>query len=409
MIFGRRISIERIKMIIRNKKESILVVFTICFWVLFIGIYFDNIVKNKNLLIEVAKSVPISCEVTDISGKKQNDIEISTTKVDKLLKSKYISNSVYTSSAMSSFSKENCKKNQFDIYLKATNNIKSCLFVNEEDIIFFEGYDRSFLESDKPICIIEKSYLDMYKLNDEIQLPIYTQLYTHSIKSLFDFEYIYNGKVELKIVGTYIDNGLADEPAQVVIPINCLRNIVEQANNSFYYSSMTFNISKPLMLNEVKKELNQIGFSQIRPNIQTDIRGDFITIDDSLFIDRANKIHNTIALYELLQIPFFLLIVLMINVIIFMLIRKKRMSMAISYSLGLSKIRLFYFQFIELVLLCMISMVLDFIVFMIFTELSIISTVILLGIVFVLMLIGIFIGLSQLFKFSIIDILTHSD
>ena len=226
---------------------------------------------------------------------------------------------------------------------------------------------------------------------------------------MFDFEYIYNNTVDLKIVGTYINNGLVDDQTQMVVPINWLRNVVEVSNHSFYYHSMTFNVSNPLMLNDFKEDIRQIGFSQVRAKTQSDVNGDYIIIDDSLFIDRANKVHSTIEFYELLQIPFFLLIILMINVIIFMIIRKKRVYMAISYSLGVSKYRLFYFQFIELFLLCMIAIGLDFLFLIVMTEIKIMDMFLLLCIVFIFMIIGILIGLSQVFRFHIVNILTHSD
>ena len=389
--------IDRINILIRHKKESLLIIFTIFFWIMFIGIFFDQLIKNEKLLDQIAKTVPVSGVITDISGQNQNDIEISSTKVDKLMENEYMTKPVCTSSAFSSFSKENCQKKQFDLFLKATNHLDSCLFLNQENIVFLEGYDESFLESDESVCMIEKSYCDAYglKLNDEIRIPIYTQKYTHSIEGMFDFEYIYNNTVDLKIVGTYINNGLVDDQTQMVVPINWLRNVVE--------------VSNPLMLNDFKEDIRQIGFSQVRAKTQSDVNGDYIIIDDSLFIDRANKVHSTIEFYELLQIPFFLLIILMINVIIFMIIRKKRVYMAISYSLGVSKYRLFYFQFIELFLLCMIAIGLDFLFLIVMTEIKIMDMFLLLCIVFIFMIIGILIGLSQVFRFHIVNILTHSD
>lgn len=398
------------KQIKRSLSRSVLTIGIAVCLILFAGMYFNNIAQTKDALKELSETSYITGRITDMSGKKQFGLEILPATLERILKSENVKNPVYTIQAAGNTEKENQVKNpkMFDTAFMAANSLDAFSSLTEQDIHFTEGKSSEFFESDEGICVVTNTYAQRYKMKegDTVSFPMYTMKYTDGGGG---FQANEVGKVKLKIVGTVSEQKLGDNQADLIAPMKWFVEYMERMGKDFFYDSLRFQIKNPTELNSFKKEMRTIGLSEKSAEVQEGTDGGTLVIDDTVFIESAERLYENLSAFEKFALPFLLLIGILAVVTTFLLTRSRRLEIAISLSLGQRKRNVALQFFVEMGILNCIGGGVGVLFLCIFTNMDGIELLRILGIFILMVMIGIGIGLKLLFRFDVMTMLTKAD
>ena len=132
-------------------------------------------------------------------------------------------------------------------------------------------------------------------------------------------------------------------------------------------------------------------------------------IDDTVFIESAERLYENLSAFEKFALPFLLLIGILAVVTTFLLTRSRRLEIAISLSLGQRKRNVALQFFVEMGILNCIGGGVGVLFLCIFTNMDGIELLRILGIFILMVMIGIGIGLKLLFRFDVMTMLTKAD
>lgn len=398
------------KQIKRSLTRSVLTIGIAVCLILFVGIYFNNIAQTKHALRELSETSHIMGRITDMSGKKQFGLEILPATLERILQSENVKNPVYTIQAAGNTEKENQVKNPkiFDTSFMAANSLDAFSSLTEQDIHFAEEKSNEFFASDEGICVATDTYMQKYKIKegDTVNIPMYTMKYTDGGGG---FQANEIGRVELKIVGVVSEQKLGDNQADLIVPMQWFVEHMERTGKDFFYDSLRFQIKNPMELNSFKKEMRAIGLSEKSSEVQEGTDGGTLVLDDTVFIESAERLYENLSAFEKFAVPFLILIGILAVVTTFLLTRSRRLEIAISLSLGQRKRDVALQFFVEMGILNCIGGSVGILLLFIFTNTNGMELLRIFGIFILMVIIGIGIGLKFLFKFDVMTMLTKAD
>lgn len=374
--------------------------------VVLLGIYANAMIATKQSLAQLSQSIPIQAQVSDLSGTRFAGLEITTKHMEYLLSLDYVSNAKYSARANGTL--RNQDGNDFlsinDLEILGVNDL-SLLPIDALDMFYIDGVDASFLQGEKASCIISETLAQSKQiaLGQQFMFSLYTIHYQHGSTS-FSLSKVQD--VEVTVVGIMKNQNKAAISSNIIVPVKWLRNTVENNHQTFYYDSMRFHISDGLQLNAFKEELKEHGFTEVNREVQEQTNGSSMLIHDRLFIDQANKLQQNLVTFQQFQFPFFILVCLLVALITFLLMRSRRLEIAIASSLGKAKKRITYHLFLELECLNVIGCMLGFILLYMITSLNIVELFGYVSIYLFISSIGILVSLYFLFQFQIMQSLS---
>lgn len=394
----------------RNIVRSFLVVSVSFCLLILIGVYWQNILQTEESLESLSDSIPIKAQITDISGSRQTALEIAPSTLDRILMTGNVDNLICTAQAAGNIEKINQKENpkQFDTVIVGTNTIDAFSSLTMDDIHFYKEKEQLFLNSEKPLCIVRDTYAMKHGIRegDKISIPIYSAEYVQRTGS---YQYYKVGLAELTVMGEVAEQNLGDTSASLIVPIQWLRKYIEDRGNHFYYSSLIFQIKNPMKLNDFKKQMEQIGLTEINTDVPETVHGGSLTINDTIFIDNAEKLLNNLKLFERCWIPFLILIGILIVAVIFLIMRSRRLEIAISTSLGQKQNQVMLQLFCEVGTLILVGSMLGTFMLKLFTNIPESNLFELLGAFVLVGGVGIAIALRILLCFDIMTMLTKAE
>lgn len=394
----------------RNPGRSILTVCIAMCLLLFVGAYWENVIRMENALHTLSDSIPVGGSITDISGGKQTALEISTTTADKILESGYVKNVIYTGQAAGNLEEYNRVENPkvFDTTIVGSNSCDAFSALTEETISFFEKGEENFLSTDKPLCVVSEQYAREHQIKEgeTLQFPLYAIEYKQGSSSV---QYRETGMAELTVIGTVPERYLGDTVMDILVPVQWLRAYIEEADLRFSYSSMNFQVKNPMKLNAFKKAMENMGLQEKSQEAMEEVYGGTLILDDTIFIENAEKLQGNLQTLRKFQIPFLLLVGILVITVTFLIMRSRRLELAIASSLGQKSSRVALQLFLEIGLLNLLGNALGMVLLMFITQISIKDLLEL----FVLLVLegtaGIVIALKLLFRFDIMAMLTKVD
>ncbi len=345
----------------RNKGRSLLSVGIAALLVSFVGIYIGNIQKTEATLKSLAASAKITVQVTNRNGTRLIGLEITTNSLDALL-SADITEPVYTAQAAGNLEPVNRVEpvKACDTHIIGVNSLLAIPTVSNDSITFADGWDKTYLEGEKPLCMVSTSYAMQHNVSvgDTLSFPVYIYKYN---KDGASFNFIKIGEPTLTVIGIFQqEKGSSDDTQQMVVPINWLRFIVEETSTTFYYDSARCTIKDPLKLNDFKADMEEKHFGEVVSTADDRRSGDKLMIQDKIFVETASKLLENINTLRWFQIPFYVIIILLIILVSFLILRSYRQEMAIASSLGRPKLLCAVSFFLETLLLyllgCMIML-----------------------------------------------------
>lgn len=279
----------------RNPGRSILTVCIAMCLLLFVGAYWENVIRTENALHTLSDSIPVGGSITDISGGKQTALEISTTTADKILESGYVKNVIYTGQAAGNLEEYNRVENPkvFDTTIVGSNSCDAFSALTEETISFFEKGEENFLSTDKPLCVVSEQYAREHQIKEgeTLQFPLYAIEYKQGSSSV---QYRETGMAELTVIGTVPERYLGDTVMDILVPVQWLRAYIEEADLRFSYSSMNFQVKNPMKLNAFKKAMENMGLQEKSQEAMEEVYGGTLILDDTIFIENAEKLQGNL-------------------------------------------------------------------------------------------------------------------
>lgn len=393
----------------RNKGRSLLSVGIAALLVSFVGLYMGNIKKNEVTLKSLANTIPVTAQISNRNGSRDIGLEITTNSLDTLL-SADITKPVYTAQVGGNLELINRVEpvKVCDTQIVGVNSTLALPFLKDDGITFGDGWDETYLERKKSLCIISEDYAKEHDINigDTLSFPLYIYKYN---KDGLSFKFIKVGEPNLTVIGIYQQGNMSDVIQQMVVPVNWLRSFVEESGTAFYYDSARCTIKNPLKLNDFKVYMEKMNFGEV--DLEADDRrsGDKLIIQDKIFIETASKLQENLNTLRWFQIPFFIIIILLIILVSFLILRSYQKDMAIASSLGRPKLLSGTSYFLENLLLYLLGCILVLPMLIGITGIGLANMLPICLLFLGCACIGIWVALALLVRFDTLALLTKID
>ena len=297
-----------------------------------------NIKKNEITLKNLGNTIPVTTQITNLNGSMEIGLEITVDTLKTFL-SAGISDPIYTARAGGNLEPVNRVEplKICDTTIMGVNSLMALPLVKEDEIIFYKDWDKTYMEGNQPFCIVSETYALEHNisLGDTLTFPIYVFKY---LPDGISFEYIKVGEPTLTVIGIINQGMVTEDTQQMIVPVNWLCKLVEENGVSFYYDSARGIISNPLKLNDFKSYMEEKNIGEINLHANDRRSGDKLIVQDKIFIETASKLQHNIKMFQTFQIPFFVLVILLIVLVSFLILRSYQKELAISNSLGRPKI-----------------------------------------------------------------------
>ena len=394
----------------RNKVRGLLTVGIVMFLLLFVGVYLGNEEKNQSALDKLSDTVPVDVQVTNADGSQNIGLEINTKRVDSLL-SQGIRNPVYTAQAAGNLELINRVKHVkvCDTRIVGANDLAAFASVSQKTVKLMQGRNVSFLAGKEPVCIVSESYAARHHVavGNMLMFPLYI---THYNSDGSSFQFVSLGQAKLTVIGLFRDE--ASETGAVkdlIVPVSWLRSFAEKAGETFYYDSFRCAIKNPMQLNVFKADMENLLFTEIKPDASDKHSGESLVIQDKVFIENATKLSQNITLLRRFQFPIFLMVVLLLMLVMFLLMRSRRREIAVASSLGQKKIVSAAELFVENIILVFVGCILAVPILVIGIGTSLQEAVMICLLFLGCSCLGIWAALFMLLRFDTLSLLTKLD
>ncbi len=402
-----------VKNINRHRVKSILSVLISLLIVLFLFIYLGGLAENMEEFSILSDTLPVEGKITNITGSKDNDLNISAAKVQQLERTEMLRDvkkitTYHIDETLSQYNEEELRKQIFDTMMFSTNVIEALPYVKE--INLSDGHSVDFLGQQEAFCILEKKYMTEQGLNlgDEYEASIYRKKWDMWLVS---YEHVFVNTVHMKIIGTYeIDAQEARgiTTPHVITPIQYVREAFREVDAAYSVHSMKFTLSDALKMNEFKEKAAEIGFASRDPQGGNDNIGAAIVTYDESFIKTAEQLQKNISLMQIFAPIIFIIVAFIGFLTSYLLLQSRQNEFAIMRSLGQSKASVFLSLLIEAMILALIGGLIGSVIGIIIGT-DLLTALVILGIFIILYSLGTVIALLFLSRFSVMEVLTKAD
>lgn len=283
----------------------------------------------------------------------------------------------------------------------AANAINALEGPATESFTYLEGWDESFLQTDKPVCAVERSFAEENHL--ELGGSFEAEILPMNGTRLNDTDVM-----KITVVALYEDKSTeyGDNGWNATAPINWLRGL----SNFFIYDSASAYLVNPEEMNVFKENMREHGFKQ-RSSLSDSLmdHDNTLSVDDEMYIKTSSGMRENLELYNTFLVPFFGLIILIVALITFLTLRSCRKNIAIASSLGRQKLLNAAVPFIGTLIIQMLGCVLASLV-MAFSESFTSAFASMIIVSYMLCAIGgTVLAVTFLFRFDTMTLLTKAD
>lgn len=402
--------------IFKHKMKSFFAALISFLIILFLFVYLGGLIGNKDELDNLSYTLPVEAEIVNANGSRNNDLNISPGKVQKLERTNMIKDVVkitnhYVDESLTEYNEGELAGQHFETKLFTSNTFDGFTYIEKESIELSEGYTADFLESKEAICILEKNHMTQnnLKVGDEYSVNLYRRKYDDY---LIMYEMNYVNKCTMKIIGSFqIDSDMARGVTTpiAVAPIAYIRQVYKETDAPYHINSMSFFLNDALEINKFKKEIEEIGFVPRNPQGGYDIVGTSVVTYDESFIKTEKQLRENINLMEIFAPLVFLVVAFIGFLASYLLMQSRKNEFAIMRSLGKSKKGVFAAAFLESLLLSVMGGIIGSVAGFYILDISIFTILLILSIFIVLYLMGTIVALILIGRFSVMEILAKAD
>ncbi len=401
------------KNIIKHWKKSSLSAVISAMIVLFLLLYIGNIEGNKEQLLKLGDTIPVTGRVCNIDGSQDVGLQIDFEKLKKVFDTDLVTDEVITMQMYADLTTRSYKgkSHRPEFSFVGSNVLSAFTAFSPKDTIYINNYDESFLMGNEPVCIIREKFMkeQQVKPGDELEIIVYAPEYDENGMDAFKYKKIRN--VKLKVIGSYHpqNKGLSDELPDIISPIGFATSIYEETKIKPYASSGRFTLKEPLKLNEFKSKIQEIGFASVDIQAGSSRVGQALTMNDETFIMSATQLTESLNLLQSFAPLIFIIVAGIGFISSYLLMQSRRNEFAIMRSLGTSKKKCFIIIFLESMILALVGSLLMTILsaFIVNIELIMVGFVLVTFLGFYML--GTAIALFLLNRFSVMAILSKTD
>ena len=399
--------------ILRHWKKSSFAILISAMIVLFLLLYIQNIEENKEQLLRLGETIPVTGRICNMEGSQDVGLQIDFEKLKKICENDLVTEEVITMQMYADLTTRSYegKSHRPKFSFVGSNVLSAFTAFSPKDTFYIENYDESFLIENEPVCIIRDKFMKEQKLNlgDELELVAYAPEYDEMGMDKFIYKRI--RVVKLKVIGSYYskNKNLSDELPDIISPIGFVASIYEGTKVNPYASSARFTLEDPLKLNEFKSEMQKIGFSSVDIQAGFSRVGQALTINDETFIMSATQLTESLTLLQNFAPLIFIIVAGIGFISSYLLMQSRRNEFAIMRSLGTSKKKCFIIIFLESMILAFSGSFLMAISSAFIVNVKIMTMGFVLVIILVFYMLGTAIALLLLNGFSVMAILSKTD
>lgn len=287
--------------------------------VLLFNLYFGSIRSYQAQLSDLAKNVPIFCQITNLSGSLGNGLFISEQTVEALEQSDRVKDLSYMTVVLAGegdFQEAEYAKH-LNLFLVGANNVEAVGEMTDDLFSMDRQSLNELLASDRMECIVNEKALTKHRwrIGDRITLKCYYYDPASEFRKI-DVHSM-GGTVELTVVGTMQETSGKTNAIQtdVIIPGKAARNLFAQFGLHFFADTVTFHVKDPLDLNGFKTKMQEIGLLETSKEAGDSYTGNALTVRDADFIASATRLTHSIQLMRSF-LPMVCVLVLLIGYVV---------------------------------------------------------------------------------------------
>ena len=322
----------------RYKRKSVLNLVLSMLTVMILAFYLGNMGSTRRLLAEMPENFTISGEIWNVCGEMNHGLFISYRVLDALYASPLIGDIAESAELTGDMYIDNPNgedQNPGDGLSVVGINRTDCLEgLGEGDITWEDGMNWTVFQKSRDGCLVSDSFAKASGLSVGDTVTLDLARYSQGLAG------VTLTKEELT-PGTFCVAGIYREEAgrdggnpEVLLPLDEVKDIYEENDIVYFASSLSFTVTDPMKLNEVKQELEGAGLKEIIYGSPSSYVGIGVKLADSMFIRSMESADRSLKLLESF-LPFIFLIVAAAGYIIpSLLFQNRREEYAVMRALG---------------------------------------------------------------------------
>ena len=386
--------------IFRNKGRSILLCLIAALLTGTMALYVGNIQSAEAALDTLGENIPVTVKCMSADGSASAGLFLNAAHLDSLASE--MRSQRCTASGAGAYTETAKSETPFlggDLSIVAANSLEAVNLTVES---FSPSLSSDFLTGTDPLCAVREDFAKLHRIGigDTLSFPLYLHLIGTEYRKL-------TAEAELTVEALYpMSSGIS---GQMLLPIQWMREEgVKSGVDFFCYDSYSAVAADPLNLNDFKAKAREAGFAETNPD-PADNYAEALIFDDELFITSAMKLQENLAVYRRFLIPFFGLIVVLTTFVIFLMLRSDRRSIAVSSSLGCSKLQNASSRFCAVFLVDLAGCAAAIPVLLGVTELSLTGCFLSCGAFLLCGCAGTALALTFLLRFDVLELLTKAE
>ena len=407
----------------RHRNRTVLNLLLSVLAVIILSFYLGNIRSTERILEEAPKSFEITGKIWNMCGESDHGLFISHQVLEDLYGSERIGEIAESAELMGNLSDDAYLSDGSSgedgevpdsVSLLGINRMECIQGMSQEDITWEDGEEESgknweaFLKSSSD-CIVSNTFAEKAGLSlgdtSEFSLARYSQGLAGVILERQEL------KPEVfRIAGIYKEEpGREGGNPDILLPLDAVKAIYEKNDIVYFASALSFRVTEPMELNEVKKELKDAGLKEIIYGSPRSYVGIGVKLTDTEFIHSMESADRSLALLESF-LPFVFLIIAIAGYIIpSLLFQNRREEYAVMRALGTGKHFCSLLFYIEHILPATAGALIGAAAGMLSGAVDPVSGVIVWGLYLIFYMMGAGAAMWRFGRFSIAAVLSHRD
>lgn len=323
----------------RYRRKSILDLALSMLAVMILAFYLGNMGSTRRMLTEMPEALDISGEIWNMCGEMNHGLFISYRVMDDLYASSLIGNIAESSELIGRVSPASsvAEESEDEVSVTGINRMECLEGMESSDISWIAGMDWELFQKSTDTCLISAAFAEETGLSAGDHVTFDLARYSQGLAG------VTLTREELKprtftAAGVYQDEpGRDGGNPEVLLPLDVVKTIYEENDKVYFASSLAFQVTDPMKLDEVKQELSDAGLKEIIYGSPDSYVGIGVKLTDSVFIRSMESADRSRALLESF-LPFIFLIVAAAGYIIpSLLFQSRREEYAVMRALGTGK------------------------------------------------------------------------
>lgn len=334
----------------RHRRKTILNLVLSMLTVMVLSFYLGNIGSTEQILEDAPEEFDITGEIWNMCGEADRGLFISYRVLEDLYASSRIDEIAESAELMGSLSdspkdqeaavnpvEDEDSGMQDPVSLLGINRLECLEGMDDRDITWEDGKSWEAFSESSSDCIVSESFAEETGLSigdtAEFNLARYSQGPAGVILERQELL-----PETFHIAGVYKEEqGRDGGNPDTLLPLNVVKGIYEKNDVVYFASALSFHVTKPMELNELKQELKDAGLKEIIYGSPRSYVGISVKLSDASFIHSMESADRSAALLKSF-LPFVFLIVAVAGYVIpSLLFQNRREEYAVMRALGTGK------------------------------------------------------------------------